>query len=85
MSILSQVPALLRNPRQFYPIHAQAAEFLRLFGDELTKDQRELTQALVSSRRSLGARLQFALFGRMPRTTLLGAISGRLLVAAGFY
>ncbi len=84
-SILAQAPALLRDPSRFYPIHGQAAELLRLFGDQLPADLRMMTQALVSSRRSLIARLLFALFGRMPRTTVLGAISGRLLVAAGFY
>lgn len=84
-SILSQIPGLLRDPKAFYPIHAQAAEFLRLFGDRLDPARLELVRALVESRRSLLSRLRYALLGRMPRTTLLGALSGRALVAANLY
>jgi len=76
---------LWRDPRNFYPIHAQAAEFLRLYGDAIEPRQRRLTQALVASRRSLIARIRYAVSGEMIRTGLVWTIAGRLLVVADLY
>ncbi len=76
---------LWRAPRGFYPIHAQAQEFLRLFGDRLDPERRRLTRALVDSRRSLASRLRFALCAEIPRSDLTGALGARLLIAAGLY
>ncbi len=79
------VAALWRDRRQFWPVHAQAAEFLRLYGDQLASDRRRLVQDLVTSRRSLPARIRFAISGHMTRSNFLGAVAGRALVVAGWY
>jgi len=76
---------LARAPRRFWPVHAQAAEFLRLYGADLPPDQRRLVEALVASRRSLAARLAFAASGDIRRTDPLGALIARALVAADLY
>ncbi len=74
-----------RDPRRFYPIHAQAAEFLRLFGRDLDPGRRRLAEALVESKRSLGARLAYAASGKIVRADPLGALVARGLIAAGLY
>lgn len=83
--LLVQLRAFLRDPRGFYPIHAQTAEFLRLYGDQLNSADRKLVVALVRSRRSLVARIFYAASGRIPRSDLWGALGTRLLIAAGLY
>jgi glycosyltransferase involved in cell wall biosynthesis len=74
-----------RAPRRFWPIHAQAAEFLRLYGPDLDSDRRRLVEALVDSRRSLTARIGFAASGNIRRADALGALVARMLVAADLY
>jgi hypothetical protein len=74
-----------RAPRRFYPIHAQAAEFMRLFGDDLAPRDRRLAQALVDSKRSAAARIAYAATGTIGRADVLGAIAARGLIAAGLY
>ncbi len=76
---------LIRDPRSFYPIHDQAEVLLRSFGDRLAPDRKNLVQALVSSRRSMSARLRYATSGVMIRNRPIDAIAARVLVAAGFY
>ncbi len=76
---------LIRDPRSFYPIHAQAETLLRSFGDRLAPGRKSLVQALLSSRRSLAARLRYATSGVVIRNRPIDAIAARLLVAAGFY
>ncbi len=76
---------LIRDPRSFYPIHDQAEALLRSFGDRLVPDRKSLVQALVSSRRSLAARLRYATSGVVIRNRPIDAIAARVLVAAGFY
>ncbi|MGH7022175.1 MAG: glycosyltransferase family 2 protein [Caulobacteraceae bacterium] len=74
-----------RAPRRFYPIHAQAAEFLRLWGDALDPDRRRLAEALVNSRKSLAARIAYAARGRMVRQALFGNLPARVLIALDLY
>ena len=74
-----------RAPERFYPIHAQAAEFLRLIGDDLAPRDRQLAQALVDSKRSTAARLAYAASGKISRADILGAVVARGLIAAGLY
>ena len=76
---------LIRDPRSFYPIHDQAEALLRSFGDRLAPDRRSLVQALVSSRRTLAARLRYATSGILIRNRPIDAIAARVLVAAGLY
>jgi hypothetical protein len=74
-----------RAPSRFYPIHAQAAEFTRLFGDDLDSHDRWLVQALVDSRRSTAARVAYAASGKVVRSGPLGVLAARLLIAADLY
>lgn len=74
-----------RAPSRFYPIHAQAMEFTRLFGDDLGPGDRRLAQALVDSKRSAATRIAYAASGEIVRAGLLGALAARLLIAAGLY
>jgi hypothetical protein len=74
-----------RAPSRFYPIHAQAAEFMRLFGDDLEPSDRRLAQALVDSKRSAAARIAYAASGKIVRADVLGALVARGLIAAGLY
>jgi len=83
--VRKHVRTFWRDPRRFYPIHGQATEFLRLFGDRLQPGQRAAVEALVGSRGSLAKRLRYALSGPMVRARPIDAIAGRLLLAAGLY
>ena len=74
-----------RAPSRFYPIHAQAAEFVRLFGDNLDAGDRRLAQALVDSKRSAAARIAYAASGEIVRADVLGALVARGLIASGLY
>jgi glycosyltransferase involved in cell wall biosynthesis len=82
---LSQMKLFLKNPNIFYKIHAQASDLLELYGDQLSTEDRRLTEALVSSRRSLLSRIRFALSGKMVRNGIPWAVAGRVLVVAGWY
>lgn len=83
--LLFQLRVFLRDPRGFYPIRAQAAELLRLYGDGLRPADRKLADALVRSCRSLTARIGYAAFGQVPRSDILGALGTRFLIAVGWY
>jgi len=83
--IRRQARIFARDPSRFYPIRAQAAEFLRLWGGRLDPSRRRLTEALVDSKRSLAGRIAFAASGRIVRANLAGAIAARILVLAGLY
>jgi glycosyltransferase involved in cell wall biosynthesis len=83
--LLVQLKVFLRNPRAFYPIHAQVAEFLRLYGDQLGPAERKTAEALVRSRRSVGARIAYAAFARIPRWDFLGSVGTRILIGADLY
>jgi glycosyltransferase involved in cell wall biosynthesis len=76
---------LLRDPRNFHPVHRQAAELLRLYGDKITSERRRVLEALVASNRSLPARLGYALSGPVKRRRKLDELVLRGLVAAGWY
>lgn len=80
-----QLKAFLRDPKAFYPIHAQVAEFLRLYGDQLGPRERKSAEALVRSRRSLAARLAYAAFAKIPRYDFLGSAGTRILIGADLY
>jgi glycosyltransferase involved in cell wall biosynthesis len=83
--IARQLRVFARAPGRFYPIHAQAAEFLRLYGDDLPAPRRAHVAALVQSKRSFTARLAFAVSNKIVRASLAGAVAARVLIAAGLY
>ena len=76
---------LRRDPGRFWPAHAQAREFQRLWGEDLAPPRRALVQAFVDSKRSLGARLAYAAGGPILRERLADALVARALVAVGLY
>jgi glycosyltransferase involved in cell wall biosynthesis len=80
-----QARRLWRAPGRFWPAHAQAREFLRLWGEDLAPPRRALVQAFVDSKRSLSARLAYAAAGPILRERLTDALVARALVAAGLY
>lgn len=83
--LILQLKQFLRDPRGFYPIRAQAAELLRLYGGQLGTSDRRLAEALVASHRSLASRIHYAAFGKIVRFDALGALGTRVLIAAGLY
>jgi glycosyltransferase involved in cell wall biosynthesis len=83
--ILRHVAVFVRAPARFWPIRAQAAEFLRLWGEGLDPAQRRLAQSVVRSKESLAGRLAFASTGRIRRANLIDAFAARLLIALGLY
>lgn len=85
MEIGRQLRVLRRNPNAFYPIHAQCSEFLRLHGDRLKPQHRRLLERVVRSKRSLPARLWFALTAPVVRQRLTTNIASRGLFALGWY
>lgn len=75
----------LRQPRSAYPIHAQAAELLRLFGSRMGEPARSDLADLVESKRSWHRRVAYALFGKVERSRFLNALFVRFLILAGWY
>jgi glycosyltransferase involved in cell wall biosynthesis len=82
---LKQARLFLQNPGGYYRIHAQATEFLRLYGPDLTPGSRALVEQMVHSKRSLAARVRYALSRQIVRSRLQGVIVARGLVLAGWY
>jgi hypothetical protein len=76
---------LVRNPRAFYPVHDQASEFAALYGRRLDPARARYLTDFVESKRSLLARIFYALYGRVRRRWIIGDIAARLLIAAGWY
>jgi glycosyltransferase involved in cell wall biosynthesis len=83
--VARQAQGLLRDPQRFWPAHAQAREFLRLWDGALTPQRRALVGAFVESKRSLGARLAYAVGGPIVRERPADALVARALVATGLY
>jgi len=75
----------LRAPRRFWPVRAQAAELLRLWGGMLKPADRVLVEGFVASNRSLRARLGYALAGPVTRADPLWNLAARTLIALGLY
>ena len=86
---LSEIARLVRMfaraPRRFWPVRAQAAELLRLWGEALAPADLALAEGFVASNRSLGARLAYALAGPVTRTDALWVAAARTLIALGLY
>jgi glycosyltransferase involved in cell wall biosynthesis len=82
---LNQLRLLFRNRRTYWPIHAQAAEFLRQFGPDLVPADRRFVEELVVSKGSFLCRLRYALSNRIIRSRPIGGIAARGLVLAGWY
>jgi len=74
-----------KAPRRFYPVHAQAAEFMRLWGDDLTPSRRAFVEALVRSKRSFAGRIAYAASGKVVREGFFGLLATRMLIALGLY
>lgn len=74
---------MARAPRRFWPVSAQAAELLRLYGAELPEDRRAAAEALAGARRSIAARLRLAFSDRVVREGRLSGLAARFLILAG--
>jgi glycosyltransferase involved in cell wall biosynthesis len=83
--IRRQARIFFRDPGRFWPIHAQAAEFLRLWGEDLAPARRRYAEALVRSKDSLAKRFGYAAFGRIRRSTRISVAAARALIALGLY
>lgn len=83
--VLRHLRKLRRDPTSLYPIHAQASELLRLYGDELPPQRRRRVEALVRSKRSLLARLRYALAAPVVRTRKTDVAFARGLMMLGWY
>lgn len=75
----------LRKSREFYRAHAQAAELERLYGASLPSGPQSLLRHFVASKRSLGARVAYALTGPVKRRRAADAALIRGLIALGWY
>ena len=82
---LNHLRLLIRNRRTYWRIHAQACEFLRLFGDQLKPADRHTVEALVRSKSSWLGRMGLAVSPKVVRSRLIDAIAARGLIAAGWY
>jgi len=80
-----RLSGLLKDPRQFYPIRAQAAAFLAAYGPDLPPARCQAAEALARSSRSLAARIAYALTGRIKRRRVADALAVRLLILLGWY
>lgn len=76
---------LISSPRSFYSIHAQAAEFQRLFGADLTGEKAAALDELVESKRSFARQLAFAARADVPYHDPLGRLACKALIAMGWY
>ncbi len=83
--VLRQLRLVWRDPTGYWPIHAQAREFLHCFGDLLAANHRRLVGDLVASKASLWNRVRFGLTGGVVRAGRFGLISARLLILLGLY
>ena len=80
-----QARRLLRERRTFLPVHAQASELLRLYGDRMPETSRIYLDQLVASKNSRRARINYAVTGPVKRRKLLDATILRSLILAGWY
>jgi glycosyltransferase involved in cell wall biosynthesis len=83
--VLNQLRLLIKNRRTYWPIHAQASEFLRVFGDILRIGDAVVIEQLVRSKLSWRLRLRYALSSQILRSTLIGDVAARGLIAFGWY
>lgn len=82
---MRQVARLVRERRSFYPIHAQAVELLRLFGDRMPAFHRARLERLVSSKRSCLSRAAYAMSRDIVHRHFLDAAALRGLTLVGWY
>lgn len=82
---LAKFRVFLRDPPTFNPIHAQAVAFREAFGSELRPADRCVLERLITSKRSLGARLSLVLFGGVPRSRWPEGLMLRGLISMGWY
>lgn len=82
---LTQVRRLLRQRHKALPIHAQAAELLRLFGSDLPEADRARLERLVASKGSWLARARYALSSDVVHRDPLTGLAVRGLILAGWY
>jgi hypothetical protein len=80
-----QALRVVRERRSVYAIHGQAAELLRLFGRRMPAARRERLERLVGSKRSVPARLAYALSGQIVHRDPVGKVAVRGLILADWY
>ena len=83
--IVALTQTFWKNPRVFYPIHAQATEFLSLYRDRMDGERCEHAASLVASRRSFFSRIRFAFSRQIIRQRLFDALVCRALIVFGLY
>jgi glycosyltransferase involved in cell wall biosynthesis len=83
--LLAHVRRFMGSRRGFYPIQAQAAELLRLYGDRMPGLRRQLVQRLVQSRASTAGRLKLALSRDVIRTRRLDSLAARAIIALNWH
>lgn len=74
-----------RERRAFYPIHAQAAELLRIHGSEMSQQDKAHLERLIASKRALWKRAAYALSGEIVHRRFFDALAIRGLVLLGWY
>lgn len=77
--------AFLRNPKTFYPIHGQAADFARLCTDTQVNGDFGVVRRLLDSRRSLWSRLRYAASAKIYRSRPIWNVAIRALIALDLY
>ena len=83
--VLRQLRVLWRDPSNYWPIHAQARELQRCFGERLTEPRQRMLGDLVASKATVLRRLWFGLTGEVVRAGRFGWITARVLIMLGLY
>jgi glycosyltransferase involved in cell wall biosynthesis len=83
--MLDNAARFLREPARFYPIHAQAADLLRCWGDLMAAQTRDTVVRLVESRASLGARVRYAAGRHILRRSRPDQLVVKMLILANKY
>lgn len=76
---------LFRDVRAFYSIHAQAAQLLELYAEQMPSPNAAAVERLVASKRSWRSRAAYALSGPVVHRDFAGALVARGLILAGWF
>jgi len=82
---IGKLRGFVRDPSNFHPIHGQAQALLEIFGAELAPANRQALERLVAAKRSLPARLAYALAGPVRRSRWTEGLFLRVLISLGWY
>ncbi|HHH44569.1 MAG TPA: glycosyltransferase family 2 protein [Gammaproteobacteria bacterium] len=89
---ISFIEGFVRRVRRFtrrrsdaFGVHAQAVEFERVFGQQLSGDKRAILERFIQSRRSVFARCRYAFHPDVYRQSRLDDVFLRALLILGWY